>query len=687
METVVPLYASNPSLLPTGMRLNGIFEIEKLIGEGGMGQVYRARALEAQDIVAVKVIKAEVARDQSLMGLLRKEASTLSRISHEAIVKHLLFSLDPQLGRPYLVMEYVEGPSLADLIDDGPMSVEAVMILLNRIGAGLDAAHRLGITHRDISPDNIILPRSDPGRAKLIDFGIARDHHGNETIIADRFAGKFKFASPEHLGLHGGKVNPKSDIYSFGLTLAAALIGAPLDLGGTQVEMLRCRQTVPDLSKVDPRIRKILARMLQPEPVDRPDTIAELTVQEAGSVVLPRPADPARAAARRRGAFLAAGLALAGVAGLAGWYGMSRSGDPQPAAGSRPDATPSLSVDRDRLASSKSLETGRSADPLPKQKPQSEERAALPPVRSDERPTDAAAQRDVPRDRDISEPVLPPPPAEIPAPAVQDNPVKPVRQAEAPAPAPAPVPAAPPAVDVAPDQGLNIGRNRRDCSACPPLVEVPSGMFSMGSVGDPSEKPVHPVHIRGFLIGRGPVTVAEWNACQAAGACEIRAEGTPDQAVTNLSWDDAQQYVRWLSTVTRKAYRLPSEAEWEYATRGGTHTRFWWGDHFQSNMAPCRSGGSPSPDSPPAVAAFPENPFGLTGTTCVVAQWVSDCWHKSYRGAPGDGSAWNAPNCKQRVLRGGTWRSRAEAEHVTSRDFYDPAVRYPGNGLRVARDF
>ncbi len=560
-------------------------------------------------------------------------------------------------------MELVEGPSLADLIKDGPLSLEAVTVLLKRIGAGLDAVHRLGITHRDVSPDNIILPRSDPGRAKLIDFGIARNPNGTETIIADRFAGKLNFASPEHFGLNGGHVTPKSDVYSFGLTLAAALTGTPLDLGSTQVEMLRCRQTVPDLGRIDPRIRKILARMLQPDPSERPDTISELIEpQENGSVVLarqvpPRGSEPRRTAPRRWGIGIAAALALVLVGGgLAAWSVLMREIEPGSMAVAGPDDRKTALPETTGAAASTGSSTGRAPA------------------------TETATRQDVPREPASAGAGSAAPERRAPDPP--DDPGTAAKEAETSLPIRTSIPAARTTADQAPPSG----RTRRDCATCPPLVDVPAGTFTMGSATDASEKPVHAVRIRAFLLSRSPITVSEWNACHAAGSCEFHAEGPPDQSATNLSWDDAQQYLRWISATTRKAYRLPSEAEWEYAARGGTRTRFWWGDQFRSEMAPCRSAATPPPNAPPMVADFPENPFGLLATTCVVAQWTSDCWHKNYRGSPVDGSAWDAPNCRQRVLRGGTWRSRAESERVTSRDFYDAAVRYPGNGVRIARD-
>jgi formylglycine-generating enzyme required for sulfatase activity len=218
------------------------------------------------------------------------------------------------------------------------------------------------------------------------------------------------------------------------------------------------------------------------------------------------------------------------------------------------------------------------------------------------------------------------------------------------------------------------------------MVRLSGGSFRMGSDEDTSEKPVHAVRIEPFALGRFPVTVGEWNQCAAAKACGMVAPGEDSAAVRNVSWTDAQQYVAWLSQTTGQAYRLPSEAEWEYAARGGTSSRYWWGERVVPKMANCRGCTEPyDPRQPMNVGFFPPNPFALHDLTGGVAQWVADCWHPDYQGAPSDGSARMTPNCREHVLRGGSWRNDASYARSASRAHYDTGIRYPSHGFRVAR--
>ncbi|TIW68767.1 MAG: serine/threonine protein kinase, partial [Mesorhizobium sp.] len=216
----------SPGLANTGVgtQLSGIYELDERIASGGMGEVYRGHNIQTGDHVAIKIVLPEFARDQTILSLFRKEASILNHLSHDAVVRYHVFTIDPGIGRPYLAMEFVDGQSLFDVMRRGAMPVEDVRKLCHRLASGLSAVHQAGAIHRDLSPDNIILPGGRVDRAKIIDFGIARSAAvGGETLIGGRFAGKYNYVSPEQLGLYGAEVSEQSDIYSMGLVLAAAL--------------------------------------------------------------------------------------------------------------------------------------------------------------------------------------------------------------------------------------------------------------------------------------------------------------------------------------------------------------------------------------------------------------------------------------------------------------------------------
>jgi len=235
------------------------------------------------------------------------------------------------------------------------------------------------------------------------------------------------------------------------------------------------------------------------------------------------------------------------------------------------------------------------------------------------------------------------------------------------------------------------GKVFQDCPECPSLVRIAEGAFTMGAgAHDPETTPAHNVTIRAFAIGQFPITLAEWKACVDAGGCDF----TPHVATTddrtpvhNLSWDDTQQYIGWLSRKTGHRYRLPSEAEWEYAARGGATTRYWWGNEPGIALANCADCGGPQEKRVPmSVDAFKANAFGLYDVLGGVAQWVEDCWYPNYQGAPANGAAREAKTCLKRVLRGGSFRAGHDDIAVTARANYDSSVRYVVNGFRVARD-
>jgi formylglycine-generating enzyme required for sulfatase activity len=291
------------------------------------------------------------------------------------------------------------------------------------------------------------------------------------------------------------------------------------------------------------------------------------------------------------------------------------------------------------------------------------------------------------------------PPAKAAAPEAPTAPPKTAREPARPAPpkereagpaATAPAAAAAVAAAAAPASRA-AGPEFKDCPTCPAMIPLPAGTFTMGSnTSDPSEKPAHTVAIKApFAIGKYEVTVQQWNACAEAGACVKTSPASGSNAgapIRDVSWDDAQQYLKWLSTSSGQAYRLPTEAEWEYAARGGTSTRYWWGEQMANGKANCKECGPPwSADAPANVGSFAANGYGLHDTSGGVWEWVADCWHNSFKDAPSDSRAWDQAACTVRVIRGGSWREGAAYMVASTRFKYDASVRHSQNGFRVVR--
>ncbi len=274
----------------------------------------------------------------------------------------------------------------------------------------------------------------------------------------------------------------------------------------------------------------------------------------------------------------------------------------------------------------------------------------------------------------------------------------------------------------------------------PSMVVIPTGTFQMGAPDaeagrQDAETPQHEVTIgKGFALSRTAVTVGQFREFVRAsgyqpdsvklGGASVYDEGTgamrddvnaswetdyvgrPADArlpVVNVSWNDAKAYVEWLSQRTGKTYRLPSEAEFEYALRGGTTTRYWWGDGGPTSKVENLTGGNDRSPSgrrwshafrgyndgswgPAPVMSYAPNPFGLYDINGNVSEWVQDCWHDSYLRAPRDGSAWVNPGCSVRVVRGGSWGSSPEQVRSAYRQGADASVRSGRVGFRILRE-
>ena len=247
------------------------------------------------------------------------------------------------------------------------------------------------------------------------------------------------------------------------------------------------------------------------------------------------------------------------------------------------------------------------------------------------------------------------------------------------------------------ERALKPGDPFRECAKdCPAMIVIPPGEFTMGSPDHETgrvrnEGPQHTVTIaKAFAVSQFDVTFDDWDACVSVGGCPPVGDsgfGRGRRPVTNVTWDDAQQYVAWLSRMTGRPYRLLSESEWEYSARAGSSTTYWWGDdvgHGNANCVRCGSDWDNRMTSP--VGSFKPNGFGLYDVSGNVWQWVQDCLHDDYKGAPADGSAWLTVDCSLRVDRGGSWVTKGEQNmRIAFRGSYPAGSRNYSLGIRVAR--
>ena len=227
----------------------------------------------------------------------------------------------------------------------------------------------------------------------------------------------------------------------------------------------------------------------------------------------------------------------------------------------------------------------------------------------------------------------------------------------------------------------------------PRMIAIPSGSFLMGNTSgliSPDETPRHKVNVPAFAMSVFEVTYAEYDVfARATGRSRPDSSGwdRDTHPVNNVSWDDAVAYAGWLSKQTGKKYRLPSEAEWEYAARAGQRTTFWWGSDKGKGNAHCFDCASDLNTSKTAkVGSYKPNAFGLYDTAGNLYEWVHDCYHRNYSGAPEDGSVWEGGDCSVRIVRGGAFRSPATSMRVENRETFPSNKGQYNVGIRLVRE-
>ena len=726
--------------LAPGTRL-GELEIERVLGAGGFGVTYLARDLSLD---AWRAVKEYLPRDWGTRqrdgtigprtgadaedyewGLTRflEEARILARFDHPNLVRvHRVFEAR---GTAYMVMEYVEGRTLKEEVKEtGPLPEERVREVLAALTEGLAAVHGAELLHRDIKPENVMV-RPD-GTAVLVDFGAARQAVGGHSrsltaVLTPGYAPIEQYSGRGHQG-------PWTDIYALGALAYEALSGQVPEDATERVLEDRLRP----LGKVAPQgvsagLAAGIDAALAVDGRDRPQSLGawrELLAGTAGvSPVSLRPrsgksfgtaapsgvsagneavgAERSAAAWRRWWLPGAAAAGLVGVALVVALNAPWNGGGPDPPVVDpnsvreetlvEPDGG-TVAADQaaaDQAAAEQAAADQAAADQAAAEQAAAEqaaaEQAAAEQAAAEQAAADQAAAEQAAAEQAAAEQAAADQAAADQAAADQAA----ADQAAADQAA---------AEQAAADQAAaeQAAAQRQAVRAdVPEMVVIPAGRFRMGCVSgrdcEDDELPVHEVTVASFALSKYEVTFEEYDRFTAATGGR-RADdggwGRGTRPVINVSWNDAQAYAAWLSAETGETYRLPSEAEWEYAARAGTATAYSWGNEIGRNRANCDGCGSRGDDEQTApVGSFGANAWGLHDMHGNVWEWVEDCWHGNYARAPTDGTAWaSGVSCARRVLRGGSWYDvNPRLLRSAIRSGISTGFRFNLIGFRVAR--
>jgi formylglycine-generating enzyme required for sulfatase activity len=686
------------------------YRLERLIAHGGMGQVWQATDLATQAElghsaqVALKILPPQLTQQTAQAKLLIEEAARARRLAHEHIVRVYDWAQDPATSSYFIIMECLEGEDLDSLlVREGTLGLERAVQLLRPVAAALDHAwERHQLVHRDIKPANVFLTRA--GDVKLLDFGIAARARGSggASLEAPASSGTAGYRAPE-----AGRVQVEPglartlDVHAVAVMLYQMLAGrlpfgpersggAPPRPEGLKEAQWRVLQAgFADSAAARPvSVGELLDRL---EAAAGPDE-AQLAAQAEQAAREQREASAeaqrraAEEAARRRAdaeAQAAAQAAQALEQQRLRQQQLQQQVEQQRLA--RLAAEEARRVRKEELRRQLAERRAQEAEKARQEREQAQRKQAQ---------AKAAAAYLAQQQRARAEQAA-------------------RNQAELEALMPTP------ASPVADGDGILRDRFLDAEGQGPELVLLPTGRFQMGSpeherkiameAGSQKgwlarELPQHWVGIeKPVAMGRYPVTVGEWRAFVRAtgwtqgGEVNWEAPGFPQtdaHPVVGINWYDAQDYLRWLSQATGRRYRLPSEAEWEYACRAGTKTAFSFGDTISTELANydgnfTYNGGARGAYRRGTTPAgmFPANPWGLYDMHGNVWEWVQDVVHENYEGAPLDGSAWEEGGDQaRRILRGGSWLYNPRYLRSALRNGFSSALSNDIVGFRVVRE-
>jgi serine/threonine-protein kinase len=328
------IFSAKPRTKPSkiGLVLNNIWEVRRLIAQGGMGEVYEAFVKATQETVAIKFLLPQLAADETIQGLFLLEARTLVKLSSDAntaLVQYRACANDPNLDETYIVMELVDGPTLGQALPTLKPGPQDLLQFARLLASALQVAHEAGLIHRDISPKNILLRNGELLRAKLIDFGIAKNLATDKTQFGGGFTGTLAYSAPEQFAegpdRENSPVGPWTDVYSLGLVILAVAAGKPVDMGRSIADAVEKRKRVPDLTALPAQLRSVVAAMLAPDPEKRLRSMAAV-VGELNRLSSPGPEPLYKKPVVAIG--VAGGALLAGVVATVVWLWPSPPLDP-----------------------------------------------------------------------------------------------------------------------------------------------------------------------------------------------------------------------------------------------------------------------------------------------------------------------------------------------------------------------
>ena len=680
--------------LPPGAALRD-YTIEDVLGHGGFGIVYRARHNELGNVVAVKEylpvelavrdgaavrVRGTASREAYEDGLLRfrDEARALIEFqAHPSIVSCREFFRAN--GTAYLVMEHEDGMPLSELLQrreasGRPFDEADLLQVMIPLLEGLARVHEAGMLHRDIKPSNILIRRSDE-RPVLIDFGAAKQGFAERSkSLAPHTEG---YAAPEQVG--AGKLGPWTDVYAAGAVMwRIAAGGNPPKVENRAFAALRGEaDPMPSARELgagrfSPGVLNAIDRCLKLDEKERIRGCGELLrllrgaeAEAAGQgpaekePAIERREAPAQARSGRKswGILAAAGVILAAGYALAVWTGAERASRETEAVSTAPQDAGGSLEDAALARAEAQWEAVRGRRDAAAARAYIEEYGGVEGAGVWVRLAESLVEE-------------------------LDNQAK--ERAEA--------ARRRKAKEAAEKELKRPGRRFRDCDACPEMVVLPAGSFLMGSPESEEgrfgwEGPQHRIEIReAFAAGVYEVTFEEWGACAADGGCggyrpEDYGWGRGRRPVIAVSWEDAQAYINWLSRKMGEEYRLLSEAEWEYAARAGTTTRY----SFGNGITPSDANYGENIGKTQRVGSYRANGYGLYDMHGNAWEWVQDCFNEGYARAPNNGSAWERGDCSLRVWRGGSWHDYPRLLRSANRFAFPTGNRNFNIGFRVAR--